>query len=87
MGEPTQSCVSPAYLSREELQLGGTGKTELGRELAEARELVLFGCDKVAYLLIIGAPTRFAKLLYRHAYTGKIDLVGDAGFEPATPAV
>ena len=34
----------PAYLRREELQLGGSGKIALGRELHDATEIVLYEC-------------------------------------------
>ena len=44
-GTYVQTDEGPAYLRREELQLGGTGKIALGRELADATEVVLFECS------------------------------------------
>jgi adenylate cyclase len=44
-GTYVQTDDGPAYLRREELQLGGAGRIALGREIADATEVVLFECD------------------------------------------
>ncbi|MEM7504962.1 MAG: FHA domain-containing protein, partial [Pseudomonadota bacterium] len=41
-GTYVQTEEGPAYLRREELQIGGSGKIALGRELHEATEYVTF---------------------------------------------
>jgi adenylate cyclase len=43
-GTYVQTEEGPAYLRREELQIAGVGKIALGREIAEATEIVVFEC-------------------------------------------